>query len=159
MDKRQKIEEAFERMKSTQVKSDCLYSGKVITDDDLKKHSKYVQLESGEVPLAMVDARVAFWGRMTGLVITDRNVYYRCMKMKMLFRGLTMFLSSRNIGKVALDDLHEISIGKPVFDMTTYCGHRFSINGQLVGTLILGDGYTFDDKLVENLELLFKALV
>lgn len=159
MEKRQKIEETFELIKRTQIKSESLYSGKVINDEDLKHHSKYVHLEPGEVPLAMVDTRVAFWGRMTGLVITDRNVYYRCMKMKMLFRGLTMFLSSRNVGKVALDDLHEISIGWPVFALTTYCGHRFSINGQLVGTLILGDGYTYDDKLVENLETLFKALV
>ena len=45
-----------------------------------------------------------------------------------------------------------------VFDGTTYLGHRLSLNGTVVGSLALGRGLTFDDKLVENLETLFKVM-
>jgi len=153
MDKRQKIEEAFERMEHCQIVSEYLRLNDSITEKKLAVRKNYVNLEPGEKPLFMVDTI------RTGLVVTDRSLYYKCMKIKLLFRSISMFMSSRNMGKIALDDIHEISIGKPVFDMTTYCGHRFSINGQVVGTLILGGAYTFDENLVENLELLFKALV
>ena len=68
-------------------------------------------------------------------------------------------VSGKKRGKVALSDLNEISLGNIVFDGTTYLGHRLSLNGNVVGSLVLGRGITFDDKLVENLETLFKAMV
>jgi hypothetical protein len=81
------------------------------------------------------------------------------MKITFLFRGITMLASGKKRGKVALSDLNEISLGNIVFDGTTYLGHRLSLNGNVVGSLVLGRGLTFDDKLVENLETLFKAMV
>lgn len=153
------INETFEQMKRNQVISPLLLVGDQITNENLQQHANYVSLEPGEKPLFMVDVKVFLWGRVTGLLVTDRNVYYRCMKITMLFRGLTMYLSGRKTGKVALDNLNEISLGDVVFDGTSYLGHRLSINGVVPGSLILGKGITFDDKLVENLETLFKALV
>lgn len=159
MDNRQKIENAFEVMKRTQVISPLLLRADQITGEKLQQHAKYVSLESGEKPLFLVDVKVAMWGRMTGLLVTDRNVYYRCMKITLLLRGLLMPLSGKKTGKVALDNLSEISLGDAVFEGTTYLGHRLSVNGNVVGSLALGRGLTFDDKLVENLETLFKAMM
>ena len=75
---------------------------------------------------------------------------------------MAMLFSARNQGKVALADLNEISLGNWVMGSgtdTSYLGHRLSINDEVVGTLVLGRYMTFDDKLVENLETLFKAMM
>lgn len=152
------IKKTFELMRRNQAISPLLLMTDQITKEKLHEHAKYVHLEQGEKPLFMVDVKVALWGRLTGLLVTDRNVYYQCMKITLLFRGITMFASSKKRGKMALDNLTEISLGQVVFDGTTYCGHRFSINGETIGSLALGKGLTFDDKLVKNLETLFKAL-
>ena len=152
------IKSTFEKMKRNQVISPLLLMTDQITNEKLQQHAKYVSLEKDEKPLFMVDVKVALWGRMTGLLVTDRNVFYQCMKITLLFRGITMLASPKKRGKVALDNLTEISLGSVVFDGTTYLGHRLSLNGTVVGSLALGRGLTFDDKLVENLETLFKAM-
>lgn len=162
MDNRQKIENAFEVMKRTQVISPLLLQADQITSEKLQQHAKYVSLEQGEKPLFMVDVKMVMLGRVTGLLVTDRNVYYRCMAIKKLFRSMAMLFSARNQGKVALADLNEISLGNWVMGSgtdTSYLGHRLSINDEVVGTLVLGRYMTFDDKLVENLETLFKAMM
>ena len=143
------IKATFEKMSRNQVISPLLLEADQITNEKLQQHAKYLSLEPGEKPMFMVDVKVAIWGRLTGLLVTDRNVYYQCMKIT--FR--------KKRGKVALSDLNEISLGDIVFDGTTYLGHRLSLNGNVVGSLVLGRGITFDDKLVENLETLFKAMV
>ena len=161
MGKEQKIVEAIERMSHSQVISKSLLFSDAITQEKLSKHSKYVQLEQCEKPLFMVNVRVFLWGLTTGLLVTDKNVYYQCMKIKKLFRGLTMPLSSKKRGKVALNDLNEISLGDFVMGSgtdTSYLGHRLLINGTVIGTLVLGKGLTFDSNLVENLQQLFKAM-
>ena len=153
------IKATFEKMNRNQVISPLLLEADQITNEKLQQHAKYVSLEPGEKPLFLVDVKVAIWGRLTGLLVTDRNVYYQCMKITFLFRGITMLASGKKRGKMALSDLNEISLGDIVFDGTTYLGHRLSLNGNVVGSLVLGRGLTFDDKLVENLETLFKAMV
>ena len=161
MGKEQKIVEAIEKMSHNQVISKSLLFSDAITQEKLSKHSKYVQLEQGEKPLFMVNVRVFLWGLTTGLLVTDRNVYYQCMKIKKLFRGLTMPLSSKIRGKLALNDLNEISLGDFVIGSgtdTSYLGHRLLLNGTVIGTLVLGKGLTFDSNLVENLRQLFKAM-
>ena len=77
MDNRQKIENAFEVMKRTQVISPLLLRADQITGEKLQQHAKYVSLEQGEKPLFMVDVKMVMLGRVTGLLVTDRNVYYR----------------------------------------------------------------------------------
>lgn len=155
------VNETIEKMKRNQVISSYLLVAGQITNEKLQQHAKYVNLAQGEKPLFLVDVRVPIWGRLTGLLVTDRNVYYRCMKITTLFRGLTMIFSGKKTGKVALDSLNEISLGDWVMGSgtdTSYLGHRLSINGNVIGTLMLGK-YTFDEKLIENLDTLFKALV
>ena len=51
MDNRQKIENAFEVMKRTQVISPLLLQADQITSEKLQQHAKYVSLEPGEKPL------------------------------------------------------------------------------------------------------------
>ena len=156
------IKDTFERMKRNQAISPLLLMTDQITDEKLQQHAKYVSLEPGEKPLFMADVKMVMWGRVTGLLVTDRNVYYRCMAIKRFFRSFAMLLSARNQGKVALTDLHEISLGNWVMGSgtdTSYLGHRLSINDNVVGTLVLGRYMSFDKKLVENLETLFKVLV
>lgn len=161
MEKYQEIIETIERMKHSQVISKHLLFTDAITGEKLSEHAKYVALEPDEKPLVLVDVKKAFCGRMTGLLVTDRNVYYRCLRIKTFFRALTMFYSSKITGKVALCDVNQISLGDWIMGSgtdTSYLGHRLSINGAEVGTLLLGKYYSFDDKLVENLKQLFKAL-
>jgi hypothetical protein len=90
----------------------------------------------------------------TGLMITDKTLYYKCTKDSFL-SGLVA-LSSKGI--IPLEQVHTIAIGHhDTCFGTAYVGHQLVINNEIMGLLRMGGGIEFDDKAISQLTHIFKA--
>ncbi|MEZ7747068.1 hypothetical protein [Prevotella jejuni] len=135
-----------------------VFTGNNITAELIEKHcNRYGITCQEEQPLLIVnDSIVGSFGGYgwTGLMITDKTLYYKCTKDSFL-SGLVA-LSSKGI--IPLEQVHTIAIGHhDTCFGTAYVGHQLVINNEIMGLLRMGGGIEFDDKAISQLTYIFKA--
>ena len=135
-----------------------VFTGDNITAELIEKHcNRYGINCQGEQPILIVnDSIVGSFGGYgwTGLMITDKTLYYKCTKDSFL-SGLVA-LSSKGI--IPLEQVHTIAIGHhDTCFGTAYVGHQLVINNEVMGLLRMGEGIEFDDKAISQLTHIFKA--
>ncbi len=130
-----------------------------ITPEVLERHKKYyVSLSADEKPLLVVNHKVVGsiggygW---TGLIITDKNIYFKCVKDAFLSGIYAAGLK----GVMPFDSIKTIAIGEHDHCYgTAYVGHQLVINKEVKGLLRMGGAIMFDDDLIEALGKIFKSL-
>ncbi len=135
-----------------------VFTGNNITAELIEKHcNRYGITCQEEQPLLIVnDSIVGSFGGYgwTGLMITDKTLYYKCTKDSFL-SGLVA-LSSKGI--IPLEQVHTIAIGHhDTCFGTAYVGHQLVINNEVMGLLRMGGGIEYDDKAISQLTHIFKA--
>ena len=135
-----------------------VFTGNNITAELIEKHcNRYGITCQEEQPLLIVnDSIVGSFGGYgwTGLMITDKTLYYKCTKDSFL-SGLVA-LSSKGI--IPLEQVHTIAIGHhDTCFGTAYVGHQLVINNEIMGLLRMGGCIEFDDKAISQLTYIFKA--
>ena len=135
-----------------------VFTGNNITAELIEKHcNRYGITCQEEQPILIVnDSIVGSFGGYgwTGLMITDKTLYYKCTKDSFL-SGLVA-LSSKGI--IPLEQVHTIAIGHhDTCFGTAYVGHQLVINNEIMGLLRMGGGIEFDDKAISQLTHIFKA--
>lgn len=135
-----------------------VFTGDNITAELIEKHcNRYgINCQGGQPILIVNDSIVGSFGGYgwTGLMITDKTLYYKCTKDSFL-SGLVA-LSSKGI--IPLEQVHTIAIGHhDTCFGTAYVGHQLVINNEVMGLLRMGEGIEFDDKAISQLTHIFKA--
>lgn len=91
----------------------------------------------------------------SGLLITDKNVYYRCIK-DTFWASL---VASSNKGTIPLEQVVSIRIGAHDHCFgTAYIGHQLLINNNNVGLLRMGGSMEYDDKAIDELNQIFSNI-
>lgn len=135
-----------------------VFTGNNITAELIEKHcNRYGITCQEEQPLLIVnDSIVGSFGGYgwTGLMITDKTLYYKCTKDSFL-SGLVA-LSSKGI--IPLEQVHTIAIGHhDTCFGTAYVGHQLVINNEVMGLLRMGGSIEYDEKAISQLTHIFKA--
>ncbi|WP_456099773.1 hypothetical protein [Prevotella jejuni] len=135
-----------------------VFTGDNITAELIEKHcNRYGINCQGELPILIVnDSIVGSFGGYgwTGLMITDKTLYYKCTKDSFL-SGLVA-LSSKGI--IPLEQVHTIAIGHhDTCFGTAYVGHQLVINNEVMGLLRMGGSIEYDEKAISQLTHIFKA--
>ena len=135
-----------------------IFTGNNITAELIEKHcNRYGITCQEEQPLLIVnDSIVGSFGGYgwTGLMITDKTLYYKCTKDSFL-SGLVA-LSSKGI--IPLEQVHTIAIGHhDTCFGTAYVGHQLVINNEVMGLLRMGGSIEYDEKAISQLTHIFKA--
>ena len=135
-----------------------VFTGDNITAELIEKHcNRYGINCQGEQPILIVNDSIvdSFGGYgWTGLMITDKTLYYKCTKDSFL-SGLVA-LSSKGI--IPLEQVHTIAIGHhDTCFGTAYVGHQLVINNEVMGLLRMGGGIEYDEKAISQLTHIFKA--
>ena len=135
-----------------------VFTGNNITAELIEKHcNRYGITCQEEQPLLIVnDSIVGSFGGYgwTGLMITDKTLYYKCTKESFL-SGLVA-LSSKGI--IPLEQVHTIAIGHhDTCFGTAYVGHQLVINNEVMGLLRMGGSIEYDEKAISQLTHIFKA--
>lgn len=135
-----------------------IFTGNNITAELIEKHcNRYGITCQEEQPLLIVnDSIVGSFGGYgwTGLMITDKTLYYKCTKDSFL-SGLAA-LSSKGI--IPLEQVHTIAIGHhDTCFGTAYVGHQLVINNEVMGLLRMGGSIEYDEKAISQLTHIFKA--
>ena len=135
-----------------------VFTGDNITAELIEKHcNRYGINCQGEQPILIVnDSIVGSFGgySWTGLMITDKTLYYKCTKDSFL-SGLVA-LSSKDI--IPLEQVHTIAIGHhDTCFGTAYVGHQLVINNEVMGLLRMGGSIEYDEKAISQLTHIFKA--
>lgn len=135
-----------------------VFTGDNITAELIEKHcSRYGINCQGEQPILIVnDSIVGSFGGYgwTGLMITDKTLYYKCTKDSFL-SGLVA-LSSKGI--IPLEQVHTIAIGHhDTCFGTAYVGHQLVINNEVMGLLRMGGSIEYDEKAISQLTHIFKT--
>ena len=135
-----------------------VFTGDNITAELIEKHcNRYGINCQGEQPILIVnDSIVGSFGGYgwTGLMITDKTLYYKCTKDSFL-SGLVA-LSSKGI--IPLEQVHTISIGHhDTCFGTAYVGHQLVINNEVMGLLRMGGSIEYDEKAISQLTHIFKT--
>ena len=135
-----------------------VFTGNNITAELIEKHcNRYGINCQEEQPLLIVnDSIVGSFGGYgwTGLMITDKTLYYKCTKDSFL-SGL-IALSSKGI--IPLEQVHTIAIGHhDTCFGTAYVGHQLVINNEVMGLLRMGGSIEYDEKAISQLTHIFKA--
>jgi len=135
-----------------------IFTGNNITAELIEKHcNRYGINCQEEQPLLIVnDSIVGSFGGYgwTGLMITDKTLYYKCTKDSFL-SGLVA-LSSKGI--IPLEQVHTIAIGHhDTCFGTAYVGHQLVINNEVMGLLRMGGSIEYDEKAINQLTHIFKA--
>ena len=135
-----------------------VFTGDNITAELIEKHcNRYGINCQGEQPILIVnDSIVGSFGEYgwTGLMITDKTLYYKCTKDSFL-SGLVA-LSSKGI--IPLEQVHTIAIGRhDTCFGTAYVGHQLVINNEVMGLLRMGGSIEYDEKAISQLTHIFKT--
>lgn len=135
-----------------------VFTGDNITAELIEKHcNRYGITCQEEQPLLIInDSIVGSFGGYgwTGLMITDKTLYYKCTKDSFL-SGLVA-LSSKGI--IPLEQVHTIAIGHhDTCFGTAYVGHQLVINNEVMGLLRMGGSIEYDEKAISQLTHIFKA--
>lgn len=135
-----------------------IFTGNNITAELIEKHcNRYGITCQEEQPILIVnDSIVGSFGGYgwTGLMITDKTLYYKCTKDSFL-SGLVA-LSSKGI--IPLEQVHTIAIGHhDTCFGTAYVGHQLVINNEVMGLLRMGGSIEYDEKAISQLTHIFKA--
>ena len=135
-----------------------VFTGDNITAELIEKHcNRYGINCQGEQPILIVnDSIVGSFGGYgwTGLMITDKTLYYKCTKDSFL-SGLVA-LSSKGI--IPFEQVHTIAIGHhDTCFGTAYVGHQLVINNEVMGLLRMGGSIEYDEKAISQLTHIFKA--
>jgi len=135
-----------------------VFTGDNITAELIEKHcNRYGITCQEEQPILIVnDSIVGSFGGYgwTGLMITDKTLYYKCTKDSFL-SGLVA-LSSKGI--IPLEQVHTIAIGHhDTCFGTAYVGHQLVINNEVMGLLRMGGSIEYDEKAISQLTHIFKA--
>lgn len=134
----------------------CVYGGNEISGDLLALHQKNMMQgfnPSAEKPLLVINKPAAL-GLSTGLVLTNRNLYYNVAPAK----TFSISLSKIN-GKMDINSIKSMVIGGSDTALgSAYNGHDFFLNGQKIGWLRMGTGACWDDEALEYTQDLFKQL-
>lgn len=144
---------------SRQAKSKNVYLLNDIDCKLLELHKKrYAEIGSDEKPLLAVNkcipGTVGGYG-WSGLLITDKNVYYRCIK-DTFWASL---VASSNKGTIPLEQVVSIRIGAHDHCFgTAYIGHQLLINNNDVGLLRMGGSMEYDDKAIDELNQIFSNI-
>lgn len=144
---------------SRQAKSKNVYLLNDIDSKLLELHKKrYAEIGSDEKPLLAVNksipGTVGGYG-WSGLLITDKNVYYRCVK-DTFWASL---VASSNKGTIPLEQVVSIRIGAHDHCFgTAYIGHQLLINNNNVGLLRMGGSMEYDDKAIDELNQIFSNI-
>lgn len=154
--KQEIIEEAIETYAASHLPH-CqqIYMGQEITEQLVAAHKKlYAPMTDEEHVLLLVNKIPSGWrGRFfTGLCITDRFVYYTLMKDSFF----TAF-QRRVKGIVPLESVRNLAIGRTDHAYgPDYMGHQLLVDGRIAGLLKMGNGLMEVEKMVEQLQQLFK---
>jgi len=131
-----------------------VYGGAEITSDLLALHQKNMMQgfdPNVEKPLLVIN-KPASMGLTTGLVLTDKNLYYNIAPAK-------TFAMSKINGKMDVNSIQSMVIGDSDTALgSAYNGHDFFLNGQRIGWLRMGTDACCDDETLEYTQELFKQL-
>ncbi len=131
-----------------------VYGGDEITSDLLALHQKNMMQgfnPSVEKPLLVIN-KPASMGLTTGLVLTNKNLYYNVAPAK-------TFAMSKINGKMDINSIQSMVIGDSDMALgSAYNGHDFFLNGQKIGWLRMGTEACWDDETLEYTQDLFKQL-
>lgn len=130
-----------------------------IPDKVLERHTKwYAPIGSDEKVLFVVNYKIpgtAGKYGWTGMLVTDKAVYYRCLK-NSFFSSLVAIAQT---GIIPLSEIESMAIGDhDICFGTAYTGHKLLVNGQVKGLLRMGGGMEYDEKLIDDLSYIFSAL-
>ena len=89
----------------------------------------------------------------TGILITDKNIYYRLLKDAFW----SSVIAIPNKGRIAMGQVFSMQIGNHDGCLgTAYIGHQLLVNGKVLGLLRMGGAIEFDEKLIDILRGLFE---
>jgi TM2 domain-containing membrane protein YozV len=119
-----------------------VYGGDEITSDLLALHQKNMMQgfdPSVEKPLLVIN-KPGSLGLTTGLVLTNKNLYYNVAPAK-------TFAMSKINGKMDINSIQSMVIGDHDTALgSAYNGHDFCLNGQRIGWLRMGTDACLDDE-------------
>jgi len=131
-----------------------VYAGAEITSDLLALHQKNMMQgfdPNVEKPLLVIN-KPGSLGLTTGLVLTNKNLYYNVAPAK-------AFAMSKINGKMDINSIQSMVIGDSDTGLgSAYNGHDFFLNGQRIGWLRMGTDAEWDDETLEYTQELFKQL-
>lgn len=156
----EKLEKAIAMLKEQHRElSKNLYLEGNIPDKVLERHTKwYAPIGSDEKVLFVVNYKIpgtAGKYGWTGMLVTDKAVYYRCLK-NSFFSSLVAIAQT---GIIPLSEIESMAIGDhDICFGTAYTGHKLLVNGQVKGLLRMGGGMEYDEKLIDELTQIFNDL-
>ena len=135
--------------------SDSILSVQEISQDEINSYG--VSISPTEKPLVMLCKSGMFFMH-TKLLITDRHIYYKCLK-DSFWTGIFGSLLGINEGKIGWDKVscleiadHDLCFG------SAYVGHQLKINGEVLGLVRMGSGIYYDEDAIKYLNGLFDFL-
>lgn len=140
-------------------KSENLYFGDGIQEKFIEKHKKlYLNLDSDEKVLVLLNKAAMFGNVFSGLVITNKKIHYRLVK-KSFFASILPWLLAKPEGNRTIVGLDSIEIAEHDACLgTAYVGHELRINNEILGYLRMGTGMLADEKALVFLNALFDNL-
>lgn len=132
----------------------CVYGGSEITTVLPGVHMMKGFNPSIEKPLLVINNLLSGFITGTGLVLTNKNVYYIVTKAQTLGLGM-----SKISGNMDIRSIKSMVIGDSDTGLgSAYNGHDFFLNGQKIGWLRMGTGINVDDEALEYTRGLFSQL-
>lgn len=131
-----------------------IYINDEITNDVMEKHTnKYLNIESNEKPLVLLNKKMIPGMVFSGIVITNERIHY-CTIRKSFFSGIIPLKGST--GSKKMQGLDSIEIGKhDACFGTAYVGHELRINNEILGLVRMGAGIQYDEYAINFLNNLF----
>lgn len=138
--------------------SKYIYWGERLTYKILNSHKKhYADISDDEKVLFVLNDinSIMMVGFKVGIVVTDKNLYYRSLKDSFVAGLIPEYYS----GRIPLNSIKDISIGRHDIGFgTSYNGHQLIVNGKIIGIVRMGEGYTYDDATIDTLTYIFNCI-
>lgn len=130
--------------------------GDAITAKELANH-KYAVLQSDEIALVLINKP----GKLlkTGMVITNKRIYYSTLK-RSFWTSMLQAILKPITGSVEFNQMEHFQIGEHDSCLgSDYVGHDLEINQHTIGLLRMGKGITLNEKMIEFINGLSEHLV
>ncbi len=144
---------------SSLQKSKKLFLLDAIPAKTLNVHKEiYANIPVGERAMVLFGhvgaIRIGSWG-CTGVVITDKKLYYRTLKDAFL---TSITNKKGEEGSISLEKIKDLRIGEHDHCYgTNYVGHQLIINGIVLGLVRMGSGIMYDEEMMDGINQLGKV--
>lgn len=154
--KADRLKELIQAFKNShQEPSKYVYLWGQIPQDVLDSHiKKYARLDADEEVLIVINKFIFSAPIQTSMVITNKSMHCRLVNDSFF----TPFFPKLHYYKYDLSKIDNMSIGQSDHCFgTAYAGHQLIVNDSVLGLLRMGMSITWDDKMINELNFIWKA--